>query len=49
VQALVDVTKRIITDAELWLNLQNYYDLECERRAGKASEIERQVRPVGAG
>ena len=35
------------TNAEFWLNLQNYYDLECERRAGKASEIERQVQPVG--
>jgi addiction module HigA family antidote len=36
------------TNAEFWLNLQNFYDLECERRAGKASEIERQVQPVGA-
>jgi hypothetical protein len=27
---------------------QNFYDLECERRAGKALEIERQVQPVGA-
>ena len=34
------------TNAEFWLNLQNFYDLECERRAGKASEIERQVQPV---
>ena len=34
--------------AEFWLNLQNFYDLECERRAGKALEIERQVQPVGA-
>jgi len=30
------------------LKLQNFYDLECGRRAGKASEIERQVRPIGA-
>jgi len=30
------------------VKLQNFYDLECERRAGKASEIERQVQPVGA-
>src|SRR5258708_14701301 len=37
------------TNAEFWLNLQNFYDLECERRAGKALEIERQVQPVGAG
>jgi len=36
------------TNAGFWLNLQNFYDLECERRAGKASEIERQVQPVGA-
>ena len=36
------------TNAEFWLNLQNFYDLECERRAGKALEIERQVQPVGA-
>jgi plasmid maintenance system antidote protein VapI len=36
------------TNAEFWLNLQNFYDLERERRAGKASEIERQVQPVEA-
>ena len=36
------------TNAEFWLNLQNYYDLERERRAGKALEIERQVQPGGA-
>lgn len=36
------------TNAEFWLKLQNFYDLECERRAGKASEIDRQVQPVGA-
>jgi hypothetical protein len=30
------------------MKLQNFCDLECERRAGKASEIERQVQPVGA-
>ena len=36
------------TNAEFWLNLQNFYDLECERRAGKALEIEPQVQPVGA-
>ena len=34
------------TNAEFWLNLQNFYDLECERRAGKTSEIDRQVSPV---
>lgn len=36
------------TNAEFWLNLQNSYDLERERRAGKNTEIERQVQPVGA-
>src|SRR5206468_8311586 len=34
------------TNAEFWLNLQNFCDLECERRAGKMREIERQVQPV---
>src|SRR5881394_2362015 len=37
------------TNAEFWLNLQNFYDLECERRAGKMREIERQVQPVEVG
>jgi plasmid maintenance system antidote protein VapI len=32
----------------LWLKLQNFYDLEGERRLGKALETERQARPVGA-
>lgn len=36
------------TDAKFWLNLQNFYDLERERRAGKVSQIDRQVQPVGA-
>ena len=36
------------TNAEFWLNLQNFYDLEVTRRSGKTSEIERQVQPVGA-
>src|SRR6201998_2176215 len=36
------------TNAEFWLNLQNFYDLEVARRAGKNSEIERQVRPAPA-
>jgi antitoxin HigA-1 len=36
------------TNAEFWLNLQNFYDLEREKRAGKVLEIERQVQPVGA-
>src|SRR6266852_970926 len=36
------------TNAEFWLNLQNFYDLEVTRRSGKVSEIDRQVQPVGA-
>ena len=31
------------TNAEFWLNLQNFYDLEVTRRSGKVSEMERQV------
>lgn len=34
------------TNPEFWLNLQNFYDLECERRAGKLKEIEKQVQPA---
>lgn len=36
------------TNAEFWLNLQNFYDLEQTRRSGKVSDIERQVQPAGA-
>jgi plasmid maintenance system antidote protein VapI len=36
------------TNAEFWLNLQNFYDLERERRAGTVSQIDRQVQPVEA-
>jgi addiction module HigA family antidote len=36
------------TNAEFWLNLQNFYDLEVSRRSGKASEIERQAHPAVA-
>ncbi len=36
------------TNAEFWLNLQNFYDLEVSRRSGKASEIELQVQPSPA-
>jgi addiction module HigA family antidote len=36
------------TNAEFWLNLQNFYDLEVSRRSGKFSEIERQVQPATA-
>ena len=34
------------TNAEFWLNLQNFYDLEVSRRSGKTSEIEQQVHPA---
>ena len=34
------------TNAEFWLNLQTFYDLEVTRRPGKVSEIERQVHPA---
>ena len=33
------------TNAEFWLNLQNFYGLEVSRRSGNVSEIERQVHP----
>ena len=36
------------TNAEFWLNLQNFYDLEVSRRSASASEIERRVRPASA-
>lgn len=36
------------TNAEFWLNLQNFYDLEVSKRSGKASEIDSQVHPVEA-
>src|SRR5260370_21139270 len=36
------------TNAEFWLNLQNFYDLEQTRRSGKVTEIHRQVPPVSA-
>lgn len=36
------------TNAEFWLNPQNFYDLEVTRRSGAVSEIERHVHPVSA-
>lgn len=36
------------TNAEFWLNLQNFYDIEVSRRSGKISEIEQQVHPAPA-
>jgi antitoxin HigA-1 len=34
------------TNAEFWLNLQNFYDLEISRRSDSGSQIERQVQPA---
>ena len=34
------------TNPEFWLNLQNFFDLEVERRSGATVEIERQVQPA---
>src|SRR3970282_3026400 len=36
------------TNAEFWLNLQNFYDLEVSRRSGAVTTIERQVHPASA-
>jgi antitoxin HigA-1 len=36
------------TNAEFWLNLQNFYDLEVSRRSGIVSQIERQIQPSSA-
>ena len=36
------------TNAEFWLNLQTFYDLEISKRSGKSAEIERQVQPAAA-
>src|SRR6266404_5946744 len=33
------------TNAEFWLNLQTFFDLELAKRSGRASEIERRVQP----
>ncbi|MGO9274829.1 MAG: HigA family addiction module antitoxin [Terriglobia bacterium] len=34
------------TNPEFWLNLQNFFDLEIEKRSGTAVEIERHVHPA---
>ena len=34
------------TNAEFWLNLQNFYDLEVSRRSDAGSKIDVQVQPV---
>ena len=36
------------TNPEFWLNLQNFFDLEIERRSGAVVEIERHVQPAPA-
>src|SRR5271157_4694335 len=36
------------TNPEFWLNLQNHFDLETERRSSAAVEIERDVHPAAA-
>jgi addiction module HigA family antidote len=36
------------TNAEFWLNLQNFFDLEVERRSAAAVEIERRVHPAAS-
>src|SRR5260370_13842831 len=36
------------TNAEFWLNLQNFYDFEVTRRSGQVSEMDREVQPLGA-
>ena len=36
------------TNPEFWLNLQNFFDLEVERRSGTEGEIERHVHPAAA-
>ena len=33
---------------QFWLNLQNFFDLEVERRSGATVEIERDVHPAAA-
>ena len=37
------------TNAEFWLNLQNFYDLEVSRRSEAGAKIEVQVQPVRDG
>ena len=34
------------TNPEFWLNLQDFFDLEVERRSGAGVGIERQVHPA---
>lgn len=36
------------TNPEFWLNLQNFFDLEIEKRSGAIVDIERHVHPLTA-
>jgi len=36
------------TNAQFWLNLQNFQDLEVSRRSGEVAQIERQVQPAAS-
>ncbi len=36
------------TNPEFWLNLQNFFDLELERRSGATADIDRDVHPAAA-
>lgn len=46
--AALRLARHFHTNAEFWLNLQTFYDLEVSRRSGTVSEIERQVQPAAA-
>ncbi|HLZ92065.1 MAG TPA: HigA family addiction module antitoxin [Candidatus Acidoferrum sp.] len=46
VETALRLARYFKTNAEFWLNLQNFYDLEITRRSGAQSEIERQVQPL---
>ena len=48
VETALRLARYFNTNAEFWLNLQNFFDLEVTRRSGKISEIERQVHPAPA-
>jgi antitoxin HigA-1 len=46
IEAALRLARYFPTNAEFWVNLQNFHDLEVSRRSGKASEIECQVHPA---
>jgi antitoxin HigA-1 len=47
-EAALRLARYFNTNAEFWLNLQSFFDLEVTRRSGKISEIECQVHPAPA-